>query len=103
MPAAPKFRANQRPRRPAAAPPALPARQAEARIQFGARISEAKYRQLKLAAVLRGVTMQTLVVHAIEEFLTNHPDLLQSSPPPETSAKSTSHRPRQPRRPPVAT
>jgi hypothetical protein len=32
----------------------LPARSAEAKTQLGARISEAKYRQLKLAAVLRG-------------------------------------------------
>lgn len=48
------------------APPAAPvaefaARNVEARIQLGARIPEAKYRQLKLAAVLRGVTVQTLV------------------------------------------
>jgi hypothetical protein len=57
----------------------LPSRRAEARIELGARIAEAKYRQLKLAAVLRGVTVQTLVEHAIQEFLTNHPELLHSS------------------------
>jgi len=59
---------------------ALPARKAEVRIQLGARITEPKYRQLKLAAVLHGVTVQTLVEHAIQEFLTNHPELFQSSP-----------------------
>jgi hypothetical protein len=32
--------------------------------------SRVAYRQLKLAAVLRGVTVQTLVEHAIQEFLT---------------------------------
>ena len=57
----------------------LPARSAEAKTQLGARISEAKYRQLKLAAVLRGVTVQVLVEQAIQEFLANHPELLQSS------------------------
>ena len=93
MAAAPKSRANpplNRPPVPAHA--ALPARQAEARIQLGARIPEPKYRQLKLAAVLRGVTVQTLVEHAIQEFLTNHPELLHSSLS-EHPAKSTS-RPR---------
>jgi hypothetical protein len=58
----------------------LPARKVEARIQLGARIPELKYRQLKLAAVLRGVTVQTLVEQLIREFLTNHPELFQSSP-----------------------
>jgi hypothetical protein len=67
-------------RLPAPRPAELPARKAEARIQLGARISEANYRQLKLAAVLRGVTVQTLVDHAIQEFLRNHPELLHSSP-----------------------
>jgi hypothetical protein len=36
--------------------------------------------------VLRGVTVQTLVEHAIQEFLTNHPELLHGSSvraPPE--------------------
>jgi hypothetical protein len=95
MTAAPKSRANPGANRPAVAPHvALPARTAEAKIQLGARIAEAKYRQLKLAAVLRGVTVQTLVEHAIQEFLTNHPELLQSSVPPEPAAKSSSRRPR---------
>jgi hypothetical protein len=72
----------------------LPARQAaEYRTQLGARISEAKYRQLKLAAVLRGMTVQTLVDHAIQEFLTNHPELLHSSPS-EHLPKSVSRRSR---------
>src|ERR1700757_5081942 len=86
--AAPKFRANPGPNRP---PPALhaalPSRRAEARIQLGARIAEAKYRQLKLAAVLRGVTVQTLVEHAIQEFPANHPELLSPSEPPAKSAR----------------
>jgi hypothetical protein len=71
----------------------LPARKAEVRIQLGAHIAEAKYRQLKLAAVLRGITVQTLVDHAIQEFLTNHPELLQSSLS-ESPAKSMARRPR---------
>ena len=58
--------------------PGIRASGAKARIQLGARISEAKYRQLNLAAVLRGVTVQTLVEHAMQEFLTNHPELLHS-------------------------
>jgi hypothetical protein len=58
----------------------LSARKVEARIQLSARIPELKYRQLKLAAVLRGVTVQTVVEQAIREFLTNHPELFQSSP-----------------------
>jgi predicted HicB family RNase H-like nuclease len=78
-----------------AAPDAeLPARSTEAKTQLGARISEAKYRQLKLAAVLRGVTVQVLVEQAIEEFLTNHPELLQSSLVAAHPAKSTPRRPR---------
>lgn len=52
-------------------------RKGEAKTQLGARVDEAKYRQLKLAAVLRGVTVQTLVEQAIDEFLTNHPELLK--------------------------
>ena len=89
-----KSRANPAQNRHAAAYVALPARQAEARVQLGARIPEAKYRQLKLAAVLRGVTVQTLVEHAIQEFLINHPDLLQSGQAPQAPAKSPSRRPR---------
>jgi hypothetical protein len=81
MAAAPKTRANPRQNRPPAAPVAeLPARKVEARIQLGARIPELKYRHLKLAAVLRGVTVQILVEQAIQEFLMNHPELFQSSP-----------------------
>lgn len=78
MAAAPKTRANPGQNRPPAAPIAeLPARNAEARIQLGARIPEAKYRQLKLAAVLRGVTVQILIEQAIQEFLTNRPESLR--------------------------
>jgi hypothetical protein len=95
MAASPKTRAKPRQNRLSAAPIAeLPSRKAEARIQLGARISEAKYRQLKLAAVLRGVTVQILIEQAIQEFLTNHPELFQSSP-------ATSQQPlRSPRRKP---
>ena len=82
-----------RPRAPATA--ALPVRRAEARTQLGARISEAKYRQLKLAAVLRGVTVQTLIEHAIEEFLTNHPELLHSALASHEPAKPASRQQRQ--------
>jgi hypothetical protein len=35
-------------------------------------------RQLELIAVLRGVTLHTLVEHAIEQFLTNYQVLLHS-------------------------
>jgi hypothetical protein len=73
----------------------LPSRKAEARIQLGARIPEAKYRQLKLAAVLRGVTVQILIEQAIQEFLTNHPELFQSSP--ATSQQPVKPHPRQSR------
>jgi hypothetical protein len=45
--------------------------------------------------VLRGVPVQTLVVeYAIEEFLTNHPELLHSSRAAQEPAKSPSRRPR---------
>ena len=91
MAAVPKTRANPGQNRPPAAPVAeLPVRKAEARIQLGARIPEAKYRQLKLAAVLRGVTVQILIEQAIQEFLTNHPELFQSGPSaqPAKSRKS---------------
>ena len=72
MAAAPKTRANPGQNRPPAAPVAeLPSRKVEARIQLGARIPELKYRPLKLAAVLRFVSVQTLVEQAIQEFLTN--------------------------------
>jgi hypothetical protein len=61
----------------------------------GRRIPEAKYRQLKLAPPLSDVTAQTLVEHAIEEFLTNHPELLHASlAATEHSEKSRSRKPR---------
>jgi hypothetical protein len=51
MAASPKTRAKPRQNRLSAAPIAeLPSRKAEARIQLGARIPEAKYRQLKVSA-----------------------------------------------------
>ena len=78
-------------RRPGAPDASLPARSAEPMTQLGARIAEAKYRRLKLAAVLRGVTVQVLVEQAIEEFLTNHPELLQ------TTLATSPRRPRQAR------
>jgi hypothetical protein len=71
----------------------LPPRQAEAGIQLGARIPDVQYRQLKLGAVLRGVTVQTLIEHAIQEFLTNHPELLHPKPAQQLP-KSTSHKSR---------
>jgi hypothetical protein len=77
-------------RRPVAPPSDWPGRTVEPKTQLGARISEAKYRQLKLAAVLRGVTVQTLVEQAIQEFLENHPELLPSLVP----SRSTTRRPR---------
>lgn len=54
--------------RPRAQPPA------QERQQVGARITKTKYRQLKARAALQGVTVQTLVEQAIEEFLARHPD-----------------------------
>ena len=39
------------------------------RKQVGARISTATYRQLKARAALDGVTVQTLVEKAVEQFL----------------------------------
>jgi hypothetical protein len=68
--------------------------QSRAKTQLGARISEAKYRQLKLAAVLRGVAVQVLVEQAIQEFLTNHPELLPSSLTASQPRKVPSKRPR---------
>jgi hypothetical protein len=53
--------------------------QGGSQVQLGPRISEAQYRQLKLAAMLRGVTVQTLVESAIAELLTNHPESLHGS------------------------
>ena len=72
----------------------LPARSAEAKTQLGARISEANHRQLKVAAALCGIKVQDLVDQAIQEFFTNHPELLQNSPVASQPAKSTPRRPR---------
>jgi hypothetical protein len=95
MAATQKSKSNHGVNRRSVAPAAdLPARSAEAKTQLGARISEAKYRQLKLAAVLSGVTVQVLVEQPIQEFLTNHPELLQSSLVAIQPAKSTPRRPR---------
>jgi len=81
MPNAQKSRSNSvRSRARPIARLELPVRSVEAKTQLNTRVSEANYRQLKLAALLRGVTVQTLVAHALEEFLTNHPELLQTSP-----------------------
>jgi hypothetical protein len=93
MAVAPKSRANPgRNCHPVTPHAALPARRAEAKIQLGTRCDEARYRQLKLAAVLCGVTVQVLVEQAIQEFLTNHPELLQSSLVALQPAKSTPRR-----------
>ena len=81
-------------RRPVKPDIVLPARSVEPKTQLGARISEAKYRQLKLAAVLRGVTVQVLVEQAIQEFLANHPELLRSSLVTSHPEKSTPRRQR---------
>ncbi len=67
----------------------LPApKEAQSRTQLGVRIAEATHRQLKLAAVMRGVTVQTLVEQAMLEFLTNHPELLHNRRATQQSAKS---------------
>ena len=42
------------------------------RQQVGARVTASTYRQLKARAALQGVTVQTLVEQAIDEFLANH-------------------------------
>ena len=68
-------------RRPRRAQPKLelPVRKTEPKIQLNTRISEVNYQQLKLAAVLRRVPVQSLVEHAIEEFLSNHPELMRTA------------------------
>ena len=75
-----KSRRNSAPKRVRTARLAdLPApKEAQSRTQLGVRIAEATHRQLKLAAVMRGVTVQTLVAQAVLEFLTRHPELLQN-------------------------
>ena len=94
MTATQKSQSNPRiSRRPAVADASLTARRAEPKIQLGARISEAKHRQLKIASVLSGVAVQNLVEQAIQEFLANHPELLPSLAPSRPS-KSTSRKPR---------
>jgi hypothetical protein len=69
------------PRRPRRVSPQreLPVRKTEPKIQLNTRVSEANYQQLKLAAVLQRVPVQTLVEHAIEEFLSNHPELMRTA------------------------
>src|ERR1700760_4021182 len=57
----------------------LPVRKTESKIQLNTRVSDANYQQLKLAAVLQRVPVQTLVEHAIEEFLSNHPELMRTA------------------------
>jgi hypothetical protein len=57
----------------------LPAPKIEPKIQLNTRVSDANYQQLKLAAFLRRVPLQTLVEHAIEEFLANHPELMRTA------------------------
>jgi hypothetical protein len=80
MPVAQKTRSPPA-RRPRRVPPQLelPVRKTEPKIQLNTRVSEANYQQLKLAAVLRRVPVQTLVEHAIEEFFSNHPELMRTA------------------------
>lgn len=55
---------------PAPAAPVAIARTADAeRQQVGARVTKASYRQLKARAALAGLSVQTLVEQAIDEFL----------------------------------
>jgi hypothetical protein len=63
------FNVDAAPRAPVQA--SAPAARAEAteRQQVGARVTKATYRQLKARAALAGVTVQTLVEQAIDEFL----------------------------------
>lgn len=77
MPVAAKPRANTTANRPLAeADVPLPG----PTVQLGARIAQPAHWQLKLAAVLGGVPVQTLVERAIHEFLTNHPELVPAKP-----------------------
>jgi hypothetical protein len=67
----------------------LPApKEAQSRTQLGVRIAEATHRQLKLAAVIRGVAVQTLVEQAVMEFLSNHPELLENALARQRPAKA---------------
>lgn len=71
--------------------PQLPVpKEALSRTQLGVRITEATHQQFKLAAVMRGATVQTLVEQAMLEFLTNHPELLQNGLVLRHPSKSTS-------------
>jgi hypothetical protein len=45
------------------------------------KFSQGRYVQLKFAASLRGVTVHALVEEALNEFFTNHPELLPRQPP----------------------
>ena len=56
-------------------------------------LSQAQERRERRRAVLRGVTVQILIEQAIQEFLTNHPELFQSSPP-QPPVKSPPRKPR---------
>ena len=51
------------------APPKVTATPAVERQQVGARVTRDKYRQLKAQAALDGVSVQTLVEQAIDQFL----------------------------------
>lgn len=53
--------------------PATKEGQHDARVQIGARVTAATYRQLKARAAIRGEKVQELVEQAITEFLANHP------------------------------
>ena len=84
-------------RRSSRVPPLLelPVRKTEAKIQLNTRVSDANYQQLKLAAVLQRVPVQTLVEHAIEEFLSNHPELMRTAVTPSRSHPNvTTRKPR---------
>lgn len=63
-------RATPKPTPVAAAPAPTPTPVAPKK-QVGARISTMTYRQLKARAALEGVTVQTLVEKAVEQFLAN--------------------------------
>jgi hypothetical protein len=73
-----------------AAPADFPApKEAQSRTQLGVRIAEATHRQLQLAAVMRGMTVQTLVEQAMLEFFASHPELLQNGLAVQQRSKST--------------
>lgn len=87
-----RSRSNTRRNRPRPAIQAdlLAPKETQSKTQLGVRIAEATHRQLKLAAVIRGVTVQTVVEQAMREFLTNHPEMLRTGPPAlQQPSKST--------------